>query len=152
MNDTVTLNNPFSINVRVYYEDTDTGGIVYYANYLKFCERCRTEFLRHFGISQEQMLQKHIGFVIRSIKGRYLNSAVLDDLLTVTCIPTKVKFASLTMYQEVLNQKGECLFVFMCDIAFLNMEKRKPEIMPKEMVALLKKEVPDNLEAFHVDV
>lgn len=150
MNDGKMHTPPFGITVRVYYEDTDTGGIVYYANYLKFCERCRTEFLRQFGVSQEQMLKDGLGFVIRSIKGRYLNSARLDDLLTITCIPTKVKFASLSMYQEVINERNEVLFTFECDIAFLNLAKRKPELIPKDMLRELKNSQPLEPEKYRV--
>ena len=97
----------FSHNSRVYYEDTDAGGIVYYANYLKFCERARTEWLRGMNLSQCKMLEEKKGFVIRKIKGSYISSARLDDYLTVTCIPKKVKFASLEVYQQVFNQNQE---------------------------------------------
>ncbi len=152
MSDCHNIKDPFNIKVRVYYEDTDTGGIVYYANYLKFCERCRTEFLRNFGVSQEKMLEEGLGFVIRSIKGRYINSARLDDLITITCIPVKVKFASLGMYQEVLNESGEVLFAFECDIAFLNLKKRKPELIPKDMLLQLKESVPSDADKYTVNI
>lgn len=112
------MEKPFSLNARVYYEDTDAGGIVYYANYLKFCERARTEWLRGMNMSQSQMLEQHMGFVIKNIKGNYVSSAKLDDLLTITCIPTKVKHASLVIYQQVFNQNNELLFEFECSIAF----------------------------------
>ncbi|MGN0902961.1 MAG: tol-pal system-associated acyl-CoA thioesterase [Succinivibrio sp.] len=133
----------FSLNVRVYYEDTDAGGIVYYANYLKFCERARTDWLRSLGMSQSEMLEKHQGFVIRSIKGNYISSARLDDLLTVTCVPVKVRNASLKIFQQVYNQHQELLFEFECSIAFLDMLKRKPAAMPQEALAYIKQFVPD---------
>ena len=97
----------FTHQSRVYYEDTDAGGIVYYANYLKFCERARTEWLRGMGMAQSTMLEQKQGFVIKSIKGNYISSAKLDDLLTVTCIPTKVGFTSLKIFQQVYNQRQE---------------------------------------------
>lgn len=99
----------FTNQSRVYYEDTDAGGIVYYANYLKFCERARTEWLRGMGMSQSSMLEQKQGFVIKNIKGNYISSAKLDDWLTVTCIPTKARFASLKIFQQVYNQHSELL-------------------------------------------
>ena len=141
-----------SLNARVYYEETDAGGIVYYANYLKFCERARTEWLRGMNMSQSQMLEQHMGFVIKNIKGNYVSSAKLDDLLTITCIPTKVKHASLVIYQQVFNQNNELLFEFECSIAFLNMQLKKPMIMPKEAIAYIKQFVPENTEDLEVKI
>lgn len=146
------MKKPFSLNARVYYEDTDAGGIVYYANYLKFCERARTEWLRGMNMSQSQMLEQHMGFVIKNIKGNYVSSAKLDDLLTITCIPTKVKHASLVIYQQVFNQNNELLFEFECSIAFLNMQLKKPMIMPKEAIAYIKQFVPENTEDLEVKI
>ena len=77
--------NAFSIPVRIYYEDTDAGGVVYYANYLKFLERCRTEWLRVIGHEQADLLREPgIAFVVRSVALDYLKPARLDDLLTVS--------------------------------------------------------------------
>ena len=146
------MEKPFSLNARVYYEDTDAGGIVYYANYLKFCERARTEWLRGMNMSQSQMLEQHMGFAIKNIKGNYVSSAKLDDLLTITCIPTKVKHASLVIYQQVFNQNNELLFEFECSIAFLNMQLKKPMIMPKEAIAYIKQFVPENTEDLEVKI
>ena len=146
------MEKPFSLNARVYYEDTDAGGIVYYANYLKFCERARTEWLRGMNMSQSQMLEQHMGFVIKNIKGNYVSSAKLDDLLTITCIPTKVKHASLVIYQQVFNQNNELLFEFECSIAFLNIQLKKPMIMPKEAIAYIKQFVPENTEDLEVKI
>ncbi|MDY5189600.1 MAG: YbgC/FadM family acyl-CoA thioesterase [Succinivibrio sp.] len=146
------MEKPFCLNARVYYEDTDAGGIVYYANYLKFCERARTEWLRGMNMSQSQMLEQHMGFVIKNIKGNYVSSAKLDDLLTITCIPTKVKHASLVIYQQVFNQNNELLFEFECSIAFLNIQLKKPMIMPKEAIAYIKQFVPENTEDLEVKI
>ena len=135
---------PFTLNARVYYEDTDAGGIVYYANYLKFCERARTEWLRGMNMSQHEMLEQHKGFVIKNIKGNYISSAKLDDLLTITCSPTKARFASLKIFQQVYNQHQELLFEFECSIAFLNMLEKKPMPMPKEALDYIKQFVPED--------
>lgn len=144
-------NAPFSINVRVYYEDTDAGGIVYYANYLKFCERARTDWLRGMKVSQRELLSgRKQGFVVRSIKGNYLRSAVLDDYLTVTCIPVKARFASLCFYQQVFNQKQELLFELQCDIAFMDFEKGKPAAMPKEELEYAQSFIPEDVSSYEV--
>ncbi len=75
----------FTWPVRVYYEDTDSGGVVYYANYLKFMERARTEWLRDHGFEQTELLRDHsVIFVVRSVQIEYLRPAKFDDLLTVT--------------------------------------------------------------------
>ncbi len=75
----------FSLSVRVYYEDTDAGGVVYYANYLKFCERTRTEWLRALGVAQHALLDEQgVGFVVRSVQADYLAPARLDDALEVS--------------------------------------------------------------------
>ena len=122
----------FSFNSRVYFEDTDAGGIVYYANYLKFCERARTEWLRLSGISQSQLLESNKGFVIRSIEGRYIRSAKLDDELNVFVIPFHLGACGLKIYQEVYNQHNELLFKFSCSLAFIDFTRSKPIPMPKD--------------------
>ena len=71
-----------NFNCRIYYEDTDAGGVVYYANYLKFAERARTELLRSYAINQEVLATKHdVLFVVRSAAIELLRPAKLDDLL-----------------------------------------------------------------------
>ncbi|WP_202108064.1 YbgC/FadM family acyl-CoA thioesterase [Succinivibrio dextrinosolvens] len=142
----------FSINARVYYEDTDAGGIVYYANYLKFCERARTEWLRGMGVSQSSMLEDKKGFVITNIKGNYIGSARLDDMLKITCIPTKARFASLKIYQQVYNQHDELLFEFECSIAFVDLAKHKPSTMPKEAIEYIKQFVPEDVSHLEVKI
>jgi acyl-CoA thioester hydrolase len=93
------LSNPFSM--RVYWEDTDAGGVVFYANYLKFFERARTEWLRALGIEQ-RALQESTGsiFVVADVALRYLAPAKLDDLLTVTVKVLEVGKASIALEQQ----------------------------------------------------
>jgi acyl-CoA thioester hydrolase len=80
----------FQWPVRVYWEDTDAGGIVFYANYLKFFERARTEWLRHLGIEQQALRQSDGGFfVVSQTDVRYLKPARLDDLMRVSAWPIK---------------------------------------------------------------
>jgi acyl-CoA thioester hydrolase len=96
---------PFNWPVRVYWEDTDAGGIVFYANYLKFFERARTEWLRTLGIEQ-QRLREEVGglFVVTDTQLRYHRPARLDDLLLVTARVLEAGRASLTIEQSALLQ------------------------------------------------
>lgn len=92
----------FILPVRVYYEDTDAGGVVFYANYLKFAERARTEMLRQLGIENPDMQDRHgIAFVVRHIDVEYLNPARLDDLLDVHVNLTKVGGATINGTQVI---------------------------------------------------
>lgn len=91
--------------VRVYWEDTDAGGIVFYANYLKFFERARTEWLRSLGIGQQQLKASNGGmFVVVETSVRYLSPARLDDELMVTASLQQAGRASMTIEQQVLKK------------------------------------------------
>ena len=90
--------------VRVYYEDTDAGGVVYHSNYLRFAERARTELLRHLGFQQSRLwAEDRIGFVIRRCVADFLAPARLDDLLLVASRPTGLRGASLDLRQNVMR-------------------------------------------------
>jgi acyl-CoA thioester hydrolase len=96
----------FSWPVRVYYEDTDSGGVVYYANYLKFLERARTEWLRAAGFEQPQLLRDFsVIFVVRSVAIEYLRPAVFNDLLTVTAAPAKIGRSSIEIAQTIARDE-----------------------------------------------
>ncbi|WP_296943762.1 tol-pal system-associated acyl-CoA thioesterase [uncultured Massilia sp.] len=91
----------FTWTVRVYYEDTDAGGIVYYANYLKFFERARTEWLRSLGIHQQDLLaNERVAFVVRSASVDYVASARLDDEVRLTLAIGKLGRASVQFVQQ----------------------------------------------------
>ncbi|MBD3677767.1 MAG: tol-pal system-associated acyl-CoA thioesterase [Rhodobacteraceae bacterium] len=94
--------------VRVYYEDTDLAGIVYYANYLKFIERARTEWVRELGVDQG-VLKRDSGivFAVRRVEADYISPAVFDDVLSVETRPEKVTGARIVLLQEV--RRGEDL-------------------------------------------
>ena len=93
-----------SIPVRVYYEDTDAGGVVFYANYLSFLERCRTEWLRHLGFDQRLLAQDPgVLFVVARVEIDYKSPARFDDLLTVTATIAERSRATLTFAQQVLR-------------------------------------------------
>ena len=92
----------FSFPIMVYYEDTDSGRIVYYANYLKFAERARTELLREHGFDHKTLAREHgIGFAVRHCSADYKRPAVLDDALEVRTTVTAVGGASMNMDQAV---------------------------------------------------
>jgi acyl-CoA thioester hydrolase len=90
--------------VRVYFQDTDAGGVVYHSNYVNFMERARTEWLRTFGYSNAGMMQElGVVFVVRSMKLDYLKPAILDDLLSVTAQVKAIGRSSITVVQTVLR-------------------------------------------------
>jgi acyl-CoA thioester hydrolase len=95
--------------LRVYYEDTDAGGVVYYANYLRYAERARTEALRDLGIPHAALVAQYgLMFVVRRIKVDYLRPARLDESLTVLTEPLAVGGASVVLRQEVRGDRGPC--------------------------------------------
>lgn len=100
----------FTWPVRVYWEDTDAGGVVYYANYLKFLERARSEWLRALGLSQTELAQRDgVLFVVRHVAVEFLAPARFDDSLEVRSVAEELGGASLTLMQEVY--RGESLLV-----------------------------------------
>ncbi|MFT6332676.1 MAG: acyl-CoA thioester hydrolase [Lentimonas sp.] len=93
---------PESFKYRIYYEDTDFGGVVYYANYLKFFERARTDLLRSKNIVQSKLAQEHgIMFVVGNCQIQYLSPAKMDDLIAVSVEILEIKKASVRMQQEI---------------------------------------------------
>jgi acyl-CoA thioester hydrolase len=104
----------FSIPVRVYYEDTDAAGVVYYANYLKFFERCRTEWVRAAGYGQAELAADHgVAFVVRKAGAAYMKPARLDDLLSVDLQIESMGRARINLIQRVVKQTqgGEMVMV-----------------------------------------
>lgn len=87
--------------VRVYYEDTDAGGVVYYANYLKFMERARTEWLRNLGYEQDELLQQGIVFAVRHVEIDYLGPARFNDALEVKSSLSEVGRVGVTFKQSI---------------------------------------------------
>ena len=120
---------PFSWPVRVYYEDTDSGGVVYYANNLKFLERARTEWLRAFGFEQPQLLSDfNVIFVVRSVAIEYLRPAVFNDLLTVTATPNKIGRSSIDIAQTI--ERDETLATAQVKIVCVDGASFKPVSIP----------------------
>ncbi|MCR9085195.1 MAG: tol-pal system-associated acyl-CoA thioesterase [Rhodobacteraceae bacterium] len=121
---------------RVYYEDTDLAGIVYYANYLRYIERARTEFVRTLGIDQTALRDEAgIVFAVRRVEADYLTPACFDDELVITTAPTAVSGARLTLHQQVL--RGEVLnFDALVTLAALRRDGR-PARLPADLRAQL---------------
>ena len=111
-------------NLRVYYEDTDSEGIVYYANYLKFAERGRTEMLRAAGIEHSVFWRTHgVGFAVRKVTADYLRPARLDDALTVHTRMTSIRGASL-IAEQIIRRGAEDLARLLVRIACVNRDGR----------------------------
>ena len=100
--------NAFTIPVRIYFEDTDAGGVVYYANYLKFFERCRTEWLREIGHDQADLLRDPgIAFVVRSVSLEYLKPARLDELVSVGLEVEKITKSQIFFRQHIRRANSD---------------------------------------------
>ena len=128
-----------SLTVRVYYEDTDAGGVVYYSNYLKYIERGRTEHLRELGFEQA-IIAEEIGlvFVVKSVKADYLLPAFLDDTIEVQTSIELVKHASLIFAQKITNkEKNTVLFNAEVKVVSVLKNNLKPCAFPQEILEKL---------------
>lgn len=122
---------------RIYFEDTDAGGIVYYANYLKFYERARTDFLRVKGISQQKLAkEENVGFVVRRCEIEYLSPAILDDEIAVSVVIKEFSFTIIKIYQEIKIDK-KILSTMNVDLACINLQKLKPHKISQNLKDLL---------------
>lgn len=135
----VRLNGPVTmgieLDVRVYLEDTDAGGIVYHASYLRFMERARTELLRHAGIEQSSGFEHDSSFVVHSMKLRFHSPARLDDELRVTCRLGEVRRASVLFEQEVLGRHtGQRHVSAAVRVAFIELSSQRPKRLPPELI------------------
>lgn len=125
--------------VRIYWEDTDAGGIVFYANYLKFFERARTEWLRHLGINQHTLRETTGGmFVVSASHVNYLRPARLDDLITVSASLSDAAKASMTISQSAYRMDDINGEVRLCEgtirIGWVNAQTMRPERIPASVM------------------
>lgn len=124
------MKKKFNWPVRVYYEDTDAGGVVFYANYLKFYERARTEMLRDMGFEQDELIdQESVIFVVRSVQVDYLKPAKFNNMLAVSAQLSLVKSASLTFEQTIVCE-NELLSKAVIRIACLDSTTMRPKLIP----------------------
>ncbi|MCB9989067.1 MAG: YbgC/FadM family acyl-CoA thioesterase [Rhodospirillales bacterium] len=128
------------MSFRAYYEDTDAGGVVYHANYLKFCERGRTEFLHAIGHTNATLReQTGVIFVVRHIDAHYLKPCYLEDELTVRTCVTGLKNTSFTMKQEVFRKNAENPAFWMDIVLVCVDENAKPVRMPAKLKAAMER-------------
>jgi len=131
----------FEWPLRVYIEDTDAGGIVYYANYLKFFERARSEWLRNIGFDQQVLMRDAIRFVVREVNVKYRQPALLDDEIIATVEVAALGKASMTLNQRIvrwsdnqsqLSSSEQMLAEGSVSIACID-ENGRPRVIPKDV-------------------
>jgi len=129
--------SPFRIPVRVYYEDTDAAGVVYYANYLKFMERARTEWLESLGFPLAAFEREHgVVFVVHRCEIDFLQPGRLNDALDVTVEPVKLGAATIKARQDV-RRGADVLTAALVTLACLDAERWRPVRMPSDLAAKL---------------
>ena len=131
--------------IRVYYEDTDHGGVVYYANYLKFMERGRTEFLRAYKIELDKLQQDHgIFFVVTEVNIRYKNAAHFNDMLNVETLLTQATGVRIAFTQRITNEQANDRNTLLTDatvqLACVN-NVGKPCLIPKALLSILQQQL-----------
>ncbi len=127
--------------VRIYLEDTDAGGIVYHASYLRLMERARTELLRRAGFQQSRTFSDDLSFVLHSMHLRFHAPAKLDDEVLVSCALETTNAASLTFAQEVVDaetQARRCSAEAV--VACINLSQKRPRRVPRELLEFLQRE------------
>ena len=126
--------------IRVYYEDTDAGGVVFYANYLKFFERARTEMLRAAGYEQDELIDNEgIIFAVRYVQVDYLIPARFNELLQASAEVTLAKKVSLT-FKQLITRGDDVLCESVIRIACLDAKTLRPKAIPENLLELLKNE------------
>lgn len=126
----------FAWPLRVFIEDTDAGGIVYYVNYLKFMERARTEYLRSLGFGREAIFNESVVFVVKQVDVDYKLPARLDDELEATAKVIEKSGASIVFEQQILKKTpegNELLCIASVKIACVDRQSLKPKRIPKMM-------------------
>ena len=127
------------MKIRVYYEDTDCGNVVYYANYLKYMERGRTEYMRQRGIDLERFHEKGFLFVVTESHVKYRQPAKYNDLLEVESRIAETTSVTITFETDIYNQKNELLVTGSVRLACISAETNKACKAPKELIDALSK-------------
>ena len=124
------IRNFYSLPVRVYYQDTDAGGVVYHSTYLNFMERARYEWLRELGFNANALIEIHqVLFMVRSLEIEYFKPAVLDDLLQVTVAVTDMGRSRITLSQEILRNQIKLVYATI-HVVCVGTERLKPVSIP----------------------
>ena len=135
MTNNASNNKPYSLPIRIYYEDTDAGGVVYHSNYLNFFERTRTEWLRELGYEQDELRQEeNIVFVVRNVNINYLKPALFNEQIIATAEIKKLGRSSIEISQKILRKnainKTEVLAMGTVIIVCVNATQFKPVKIP----------------------
>ncbi|MGB0895374.1 MAG: tol-pal system-associated acyl-CoA thioesterase [Parashewanella sp.] len=120
--------------ISIYYENTDAGGVVYHANYLNFFERARTEWLKSIGISQSQLLQQDIAFVVKHCDISFRIAAKFEQNLKVLSNMSNMKKASMTFHQSLIDDDGNLYCEAHVTVACVNLSKMRPTAIPKQII------------------
>ncbi|UPW20614.1 tol-pal system-associated acyl-CoA thioesterase [Agarivorans sp. TSD2052] len=127
--------------VRVYYEDTDAGGVVYHANHIKYFERARTEWLRELGYDQDSLMEQDLCFVVRALTIDYKLPARFNQLLSVTTRIDSMKRASMVFEQTITNAEQQVIAHGMVTVACVTLSSMKataiPEILKEDLLGAL---------------
>lgn len=126
----------FSIPVRIYIEDTDAGGIVYYVNYLKYMERARTELLRDKGFAKPAVMEEGLLLVVASVNVNYRLSARLDDELQVSAKIIKLA-RTYILFEQRINRGDDCLTTAEVKVACVDRHSMRPKALPQRVTRLL---------------
>ena len=122
---------------KIYVEDTDFQGVVYHANYLKYFERSRSEFLSYANISQNKFREKDLAFVIKSIKINYLKSAELGNQIVVQSNVEKKSNVRMIFYQKIIDKNSGKEFVNgEVEVCFVNLSSKKPKQFPDDLLLI----------------
>ena len=128
----------FEILIRVYIEDTDAGGIVFYGNYLRFFERARTDFLRSVGIEQSLLIGTNMIFVVRHVSVEYKIPAKLDDVLSVSCAVKTIRPTRVIFVQSAARSTdGANLVNAEVEVVAVSVDTLKPRALPKKLLNAL---------------
>ncbi len=131
------------MQLRIYYQDTDAGGIVYHSNYLNFAERARAEMLVEMGLLNSELVKQGIAFVLRNATLDYRRPARLDDIITVQTRILEIKNVSMLM-EQTFYRDDEILVVVRLQLAFVNPETLRPVRMPEPLKELFVRYLKEN--------
>jgi len=135
MTSMVSAQPPFQWPVRVYWEDTDAGGVVYHAGYLRFMERARSEWMRALGVDQMQFKQDTgLAFMVRDMQIDFLKPALLDDELSVTVEVKECRAASILFGQTITRKDGSCLIRAQVRVACVDLRRMRPAAIPAGLI------------------
>ena len=120
----------------VYVEDTDFQGFVYYANYLKFFERARSQFLDNNHISQKKLKELNLTFIVKEVHIEYLRAAELGDQITVQSRVEKISDARMVFYQSVINSSNNKCVRGSVEVCFIDLVTKKPQKFPDDLLLI----------------